>query len=185
MVKSDQYLTNSLYGKGGNNADGAKADVIGRLDLNDRIKILGVASSEIHIAAVTKTLGDSSYSGLGITAGGALEAIYTGGNLTIAQLAGIVSGDDSAAVLKTPRGSTGAWADFALHDPDRLGHQAPTRLRPEGPQRLPLKRPPAELPCCGSIPRVPLGRRHRVARSSFPAAPEPYVPAGPDARPGQ
>lgn len=50
-IKSDEFLTNWIYGKAGNNPGGEKADIIEGLDASDRIKIIGVDSKDISIRA--------------------------------------------------------------------------------------------------------------------------------------
>ena len=105
-VKSDQFLVNWLYGTSGNNPNGEKADVIEGLDAIDRIKIVGVATSDLTFAANTSIHG---VSGIGIYAKGALEAIYTGGNLTLSQLQSMTSGDASAAAIGNTISAYGAW----------------------------------------------------------------------------
>jgi len=103
-IKSDQYLSNWLYGKAGNNPNGEKADVIKSLDANDQIKIIGVFTPDISVRAGATAHG---VSGIGIYAGGALEALYTGTNLSVAQITAMTSGDGSAAAMANQVSSYG------------------------------------------------------------------------------
>ena len=92
VIKSDQHLSNWIYGKAGNNPAGEKTDFIEGLDAIDEIKIIGVMSSDL-------TFGNTSHrgiTGVGIYAKGTLEAIYTGGDLSVAQITGMTSGDPTA-----------------------------------------------------------------------------------------
>jgi len=95
-IKSDQFLSNWLYGKAGNNPNGEKADIIEGLDANDKIRIIGVFSPDITVRAGATAHG---VSGIGIYAKGALEALYTGGDLSVAQITAMTSGDGSTAAL--------------------------------------------------------------------------------------
>ena len=95
-----------IYGKAGNNLDGEKADIIEGLDASDRIIIIGVDSKDISIRADATAHG---ISGIGIYAAGALEALYTGGDLSVAQLRSMTSGDASAAAMANQLSSYG-WA---------------------------------------------------------------------------
>jgi len=103
-IKSDQFLTNWIYGKAGNNANGEKADIIEGLDANDKIRIIGIDSKDISIRAGATAHG---VSGIGIYAAGALEALYTGGDLSVAQLTAMTSGDGSAAAMANQVSSYG------------------------------------------------------------------------------
>ena len=94
-IKSDQFLSNWLYESAGNNPNGEKADIIEGLDAFDQIKIIGVASDQISFAQASA----HGLDGIGIYAGGALEALYTGGNLSMEQLQNITSGDNSEAAM--------------------------------------------------------------------------------------
>jgi len=105
-IKSDQYLVNWYFTKAGNNPSGEKADTIEGLDSIDRIKIIGVATSDITYSASTSIHGAT---GIGIYGKGALEAIYTGGNLTLAQIQSMTSGDASAAAMSNSVSSYGTW----------------------------------------------------------------------------
>ena len=105
-VKSDQYLVNWLYGKAGNNSTGEKSDVIEGLDAIDKIRIIGVDTSEITFAANVSAKG---VTGIGIYGKGALEALYIGGDLTLAQIQSMTSGDASAAAMSNSVNSYGVW----------------------------------------------------------------------------
>lgn len=98
-IKSDQFLYNWLYGKASNNADGLKCDIIEGLDPLDRICILGVDSSQLSFSANISIKG---VSGIGIYGAGALEAVYTGGDLTLSQIMQMTSGDTSTAAVTIP-----------------------------------------------------------------------------------
>ena len=94
-IKSDQHLMNWWYGTDGNNPNGQKADVIERLDANDQIKIIGVATEDLAFQQASI----HGLSGIGIFADGALEAIYTGGDLSAQQLEAMTTGDASNAAM--------------------------------------------------------------------------------------
>ena len=47
--------------------------------------------------------------GIGIYGKGILEALYTGGDLTVAQITQMTSGDASAAVMNNTLTSYGVW----------------------------------------------------------------------------
>ena len=83
--KSDKYLDNWVYGTS-DNQDGSKVDLIGSLDSFDRITVQGVNDALLSYGSTTATFGGESISGIGIFAGGTIEAIYTGGDLTANQL---------------------------------------------------------------------------------------------------
>ena len=105
-IKSDQYLVNWLYGKAGNNPNGEKADIIEGLDAIDKIKIIGVDTKDITFTANVVAHG---VSGIGIYGKGALEALYTGGDLTISQITQMTSGDSSAAAMSNSVNAYGVW----------------------------------------------------------------------------
>lgn len=105
-IKSDQVLTNWLYGTAGNNADGSKCDIIEGLDAIDRIRILGVATSQLSFS---DNINAKGVHGIGIYGAGALEAIYTGGDLTLSQITQMTSGDDSTAALGNLIASYTTW----------------------------------------------------------------------------
>ena len=95
VVKSDQHLDNWWYGKDGNNPNGEKADIIEGLDAFDQIKFLGVATEQISFAEGSA----HGLDGIAIYADGALEALYTGGNLSMEQLQSMTTGDNSDAAM--------------------------------------------------------------------------------------
>ena len=90
VIKSDEWQVNSLNGKAGNNPDGSKCDIIEALDSIDKIIIQGVNTSELSFAA---NVSGQGLIGIGIYAKGALEALYTGVDLTVAQLTAMTTGD--------------------------------------------------------------------------------------------
>ena len=95
VVKSDQHLDNWWYGKDANNPNGEKADIIEGLDAFDQIKFLGVATEQISFAEGSA----HGLDGIAIYADGALEALYTGGNLSMEQLQSMTTGDNSDAAM--------------------------------------------------------------------------------------
>jgi hypothetical protein len=105
-IKSDQFLSNWIYGKAGNNADGSKCDIIEGLDAVDKIKIIGVDTRDITFAGNVNAKG---LTGIGIYGKGALEALYTGGDLSINQITQMTSGDASAAAMANQINSYGVW----------------------------------------------------------------------------
>jgi Ca2+-binding RTX toxin-like protein len=94
-IKSDEWLVNWLYGKAGNNSDGAKCDIIEGLDDIDRIVIIGCATSDLSFASTTA----KGLTGIGIYAKGALEALYTGADLSLSQIQAMTTGDASATAM--------------------------------------------------------------------------------------
>ena len=94
-IKSDQFLVNWWYGTDGNSPNGEKADIIEGLDATDEIRILGVSTDELSFMDATA----HGVQGIGIYADGALEAVYTGGNLSTEQLQSMTTGDNSEAVM--------------------------------------------------------------------------------------
>lgn len=99
-IKSDEYLVNWLNGKTGNNPNGEKADIIEGLDSNDVIKILGVGTEDLTFGTATA----HGVYGIGIYGRGALEAVYTGGDLSIDQIRSMTTGD-----ANFPGGGYGVW----------------------------------------------------------------------------
>ena len=92
-LKSDQWALNWLYGTSGNNIDGQKVDIFEGLDSSDRIYVQGVNTDMLTVAPVKHVFADGQLvQGLGIYAGGYLEAIYTGSSLLSAELLAITSG---------------------------------------------------------------------------------------------
>ncbi len=94
-IKSDQFLSNWMYGKAGNSPNGEKADFIEGLDTIDQIKIIGVMDSDLTYASTTHR----GVAGIGIYAAGTLEALYTAGDLSISQLSSMTSGDSSTRAM--------------------------------------------------------------------------------------
>ena len=105
-IKSDQHLSNWWYGNAGNSPNGEKADFIEGLDDFDEIKILGVFTPDISVVDNVTARG---VTGIGIYAKGTLEAVYTGGNLSIGQLTQMTSGDGSTAAMNNQMWSY--WGD--------------------------------------------------------------------------
>ena len=105
-VKSDQYVVNWLYGKAGNNPNGEKADIIEGLDSIDKIVIVGVGTNDLTFAASATAHGAT---GIGIYGKGALEALYVGGDLSLAQIKSMTSGDASAAAMANTINSYSSW----------------------------------------------------------------------------
>jgi Calx-beta domain/RTX calcium-binding nonapeptide repeat (4 copies) len=107
VIKSDQHLANPTLGnKSGNNSDGLKTDIIENLDSIDRIIIQGVATNQITFASNATAHG---LTGIGIYSKGFIEALYTGGDLTLTQLTAMTTGDASAAVMNNTLTSYGVW----------------------------------------------------------------------------
>ena len=105
-IKSDQNLFNWMYGKAENNPNGEKADIIEGLDSVDRIKIIGASTESLSFGVASA----HGVSGIGIYAGDALEAIYTKGDLSIAQIANMTSGDASPRAMNNEIISYGQWS---------------------------------------------------------------------------
>ena len=89
VIKSDEWLVNTLSGTAANNPNGRKADVLEGLDSDDQIKIVGVFTSDISVLSGAAAHG---YKGIGIYAKGALEALYTGSDLSVAQIESMTTG---------------------------------------------------------------------------------------------
>ncbi|NBU72926.1 MAG: hypothetical protein EBS53_16045, partial [Bacteroidetes bacterium] len=104
-IKSDQWLVNWLYNKAGNNPNGEKCDIIQGLDQADTIKIIGCSSQDLSFSDATA----HGLLGIGIFAKGSLEALYTGGDLSITQLTAMTSGDSSQAALNNQVYQYGTW----------------------------------------------------------------------------
>ena len=81
---------NSWDGKAGNSPNGEKADFLEGLDRDDQIKIIGVSTKDLDFKEGVTARG---VSGIGIYAGGSLEAVYTGGNLNIGEITQMTSGE--------------------------------------------------------------------------------------------
>ncbi|MFS6817971.1 hypothetical protein AAF134_00940 [Synechococcus lacustris Tous-12m] len=105
-IKSDHYLVNWLYGKAGNSPNGEKSDIIEGLDSIDKIKLIGIDTREITFAANVNAKG---VTGIGIYGKGILEALYTGGDLTVAQITQMTSGDASTAAMSNSINAYGVW----------------------------------------------------------------------------
>lgn len=95
VIKSDQWLFNRLLGKSLNNHSGEKCDIIEGLDPFDKVIIQGCTSNELTFANTTA----HGLNGIGIFARGALEALYTGNDLTINELTAMTRGDASDAAM--------------------------------------------------------------------------------------
>ena len=89
-IKSDQYLVNPWDGQAGNNPNGEKADFIEALDSDDEIKIVGVATENLEFKEGVTARG---VTGIGIYAGGSLEAVYTGKNLGLGDITQMTTGE--------------------------------------------------------------------------------------------
>ena len=93
FLKSDHLAVNWLYDKAGNNAGNKKTDVIASLDSFDRVFIQGASDSQLSFGStIHTTAAGNTVSGIGIYASNSLEAIYTGGDLTVNQLSEITAG---------------------------------------------------------------------------------------------
>ena len=91
-IKSDEYLINPRNnGKAQNNPNGEKADFIEGLDSDDQIKIVGISAEALNFKGNVTVRG---VSGIGIYANEALEAVYTGGNLSLAQIIEMTSAEE-------------------------------------------------------------------------------------------
>ncbi len=95
--KSDQLAYNYVYDKAGNSPNGEKADKIGGLDSIDKVYIQGATDTQLTFAeGISHTRADGEVmSGIGIYAGGTLEAVYTGASHSLAQLKSMVFGADA------------------------------------------------------------------------------------------
>ena len=89
-IKSDQYLVNPWDGQAGNNPNGEKADFIEALDSDDEIKIVGVATENLEFKEGVTARG---VTGIGIYAGGSLEAVYTGRSLGLDDITQMTTGE--------------------------------------------------------------------------------------------
>ena len=110
VIKGDQLLFNDLLGKV-DDSNGAKCDLIGAIDADDRIIIQGAATEDLaFVADYSWTDANGSgqvFSGIAIFAAGYLEALYVHGQLTVDQIAALVSGDDSQAAINNEQGFYG------------------------------------------------------------------------------
>lgn len=92
IFKSDQFAFNPVLDSSGNQ-DGQRIDIINAVDPIDSIVIQGVKTSELSLnREVDYFQKGHTYSGIGISAKGVLEAIYVGDNFTMSQLETMVSG---------------------------------------------------------------------------------------------
>ena len=91
--KSDQFAYNYIYDSAGNSPNGEKVDILKGLETIDRIYMQGVTTSSLSFQSINNFSTPSGvFSGIGIYTNGYLEAIYTGGDLTAAQVQSITSG---------------------------------------------------------------------------------------------
>jgi hypothetical protein len=102
VIKSDEWQVNPLNGKAANNPDGSKTDIIEALDSIDQIIIQGVNTSELRF--VSNSTGHG-LTGIGIYAKSTLEALYTGGDLSVEQLIAMTTGD----ITGPANGSYRSW----------------------------------------------------------------------------
>jgi len=103
-IHSDHHLFNVLSGKSENNTNGEKCDILLALDPIDKIRIVGVNTTELTVRAGASAHG---VTGVGIYAKGALEALYVGGDLSVSQLTTMVSGDSSIPAMNNQISSYG------------------------------------------------------------------------------
>ena len=76
------------------------------LEAIGKIKIIGVDTRDLTFAANVIAHGAT---GIGIYGKGALEVLYTGGDLTLAQITQMTSGDASSAALSNSVNAYGVW----------------------------------------------------------------------------
>ena len=76
------------------------------LEAIGKIKIIGVDTRDLTFAANVIAHGAT---GIGIYAKGALEVFFTGGDLTLAQITQMTSGDASSAALSNSVNAYGVW----------------------------------------------------------------------------
>ena len=105
-IKSDQLLYNWLYETAGNNLDGRKSDIIEGLDSWDSIVIIGASQDQLSFR---DNVSHKGVTGVGIYADGALEALYTGGDLSVNQIMQMTTGDGS--LLATTNQMWSYWGD--------------------------------------------------------------------------
>lgn len=111
VIKADQTLVNPLFGNV-DNSGGSRCDLIGKIDATDKIIIQGVTTAKLSFQAGyswTEPGTTTTYVGTAIFADSKLEALYTGGDLTLEQLKAITTGDASADVLNNTKGFYGTW----------------------------------------------------------------------------
>ena len=78
------------------NSTGGKCDHIEGLDSSDQIIIIGASNDQLSFREQVTHKG---VTGIGIYAEGALEALYTGGNLSDGQIRQMTSGDASELAM--------------------------------------------------------------------------------------
>lgn len=112
VIKADQLLFNSLLGSI-DNSNGTRCDLIAKIDATDKIIIQGATTEQLTFQSayswVETGTTNATYVGTAIFAAGKLEALYTGGDLTLAQLQGITTGDASAEVINNTKSFYGTW----------------------------------------------------------------------------
>lgn len=109
FFKSDQFAYNYIYDSAGNNPDGAKTDMIEGLDPFDQIGIQGAENSQLSFQYINNwNIAGGTYSGIGIFVKNYIEAVYTGTNLTVAQVRNMTNGMGI---------DTGATGDFWTTEP--------------------------------------------------------------------
>jgi Ca2+-binding RTX toxin-like protein len=111
VIKADQTLVNPLFGNV-DNSGGTRCDLIGKIDAIDKIIIQGVTTAKLTFQAGyswTEPGTTTTYVGTAIFADLKLEALYTGGDLTLDQLKAITTGDASADVINNTKGFYGTW----------------------------------------------------------------------------
>ena len=93
--KSDQLAYNYIYGKAENNPDGLKADELQGLDAFDRVKVQGVRADQLRWEFVSNAQTNTGeLSGVGLYVDDYLEAVYTGGTLSVDELIAMTTGVD-------------------------------------------------------------------------------------------
>ena len=111
VIKSDQIMFNHLL-NGVDNSGGAKCDVIAKIDSIDRIIIQGANTAQLSFQqdfSWQNPITTQVLNGIAIFAAGKLEALYTGGDLNLAQLEAITTGDGSEAAVNNQQSYYGTW----------------------------------------------------------------------------
>lgn len=111
VIKSDQIMFNQLL-NGIDNSGGAKCDIIGKIDSIDKIIIQGVGTAQLTFQqsySWQNPITSAVLTGVAIFAAGKLEALYTGGDLSLLQIQAITTGDGSAAAINNTQGYYGSW----------------------------------------------------------------------------
>ena len=87
-------MPNYIYNdRAGNNKNFQKTDVIQSLDSIDKIFIQGATDNQLSVGTVSySNNGGQKIHVIGIYAGGSLEAVYTGGDLSVQQVIDMTSG---------------------------------------------------------------------------------------------